>query len=88
MRMSYPYPPDQRLGGLAEEVSNIWRRHSIKRTRGAFLRREESELRELWDRHWVMFGYLDDRPQDFTGLRLLAQREAPPLAQGFDQIGS
>lgn len=72
-------PPDLRLGGLAHQVASIWRSHSITATRGEFLWREIAERREMWHRHWLMAGYLEDRPADFTGFELLVCANHAPV---------
>lgn len=53
-------------------MSCIWRNHSIQATRGEFLWREQAAKREMWERHWLMRGVLDEGIQDFSGMRLLA----------------
>lgn len=68
------------LGGLAHQVSSIWRSYSITATRGAFLWREIAERREMWDRHWLMAGYMEDQPVDFTGFELLARPVSASLS--------
>lgn len=68
------------LGGLAHQVSSIWRSYSITATRGEFLWREMAAKREMWDRHWLMAGYLEDRPADYTGFELLVRPAAASLS--------
>lgn len=80
-------PLDQPLGGLAHQVSCIWRNHTIAATRGQFLWREIEARREMWDRHWLIRGALDERLADFTGFQMLVNPGAPaPLPAAVDHL--